>query len=537
MHPVCSISELLEMIFSTLDDQANASNAQVCKQWGECALNVMWRDVTDFRRLLCILAPLKKLQDISSGPGTASIIRYMFARPPEASDWKRFDRYRHRVRRLLCSIQPTPKCAIDLSVFDDIARTRTSLNIFPNLLTLRWNTRLHSCIVFMHENVTDVRLCFAQSEQGSTGFREVAFRMPRITRLELQANFSSQPLAAEAISMIRGLKSLREVILPRYMPTAGLYEALSGLPDLDTVSASHWLCNGSHPRELAVTRPPLTGDAFQSLSHLETGIRFDDAIYLFNLLSDASKVRTLRLDSPEHATPACIQDLLVVTARLMPFLEELQLVSCLCNFTITDDPVVQNSIITVHTLRPLFKCSHIRILRLLLPHPVSLLESDVEELARAWPALENLALNSQPKYISHCPLDIRALVHLARHCPELAHVALFIGAAIPTPGSAVEYPVFRKLELFHAGFSDIDDPGAIALFLSRILPLGSGVCNSVLWGPTPNLLPTIVRTILGRIEKWKKVNEILPLLLQARLEERERKLSVIKSKGEGSDCL
>jgi F-box-like len=68
-HRALRIPELLDMIFRFLDDASNASNARVCRQWSEIALDTLWRDVNDFFRLFGLLAPLRKLDDHEdSGP-------------------------------------------------------------------------------------------------------------------------------------------------------------------------------------------------------------------------------------------------------------------------------------------------------------------------------------------------------------------------------------------------------------------------------------------------------------------------------------
>jgi hypothetical protein len=57
-HRVLEIPEILELIFSFLDDASNARNATVCKRWFDLALNIVWRNVTDLHRLFSLLAPM-----------------------------------------------------------------------------------------------------------------------------------------------------------------------------------------------------------------------------------------------------------------------------------------------------------------------------------------------------------------------------------------------------------------------------------------------------------------------------------------------
>lgn len=56
---VLEIPEILELIFSFLDVEANVTNALVCRKWSDIALNNVWRDVSDVRRLFSLLAPMR----------------------------------------------------------------------------------------------------------------------------------------------------------------------------------------------------------------------------------------------------------------------------------------------------------------------------------------------------------------------------------------------------------------------------------------------------------------------------------------------
>lgn len=75
MHTALRIPEILRMVFDFLDKTSNAGNAQVCKLWSEHALDVLWYDVVDLRRVFARLAP----------PKFASNLRFVSAMSP--SSW------------------------------------------------------------------------------------------------------------------------------------------------------------------------------------------------------------------------------------------------------------------------------------------------------------------------------------------------------------------------------------------------------------------------------------------------------------------
>ena len=62
VHPVLTIPELLDPVFSFLDHRSNGTNACVCKAWSSVALSVLWFDV-DLWRLVSLLVPLKQRGD------------------------------------------------------------------------------------------------------------------------------------------------------------------------------------------------------------------------------------------------------------------------------------------------------------------------------------------------------------------------------------------------------------------------------------------------------------------------------------------
>ena len=53
------VPEILSIIFSFADLSVNAVNARVCKLWHDLALDVLWEEVDDLRRLLSLLGPRK----------------------------------------------------------------------------------------------------------------------------------------------------------------------------------------------------------------------------------------------------------------------------------------------------------------------------------------------------------------------------------------------------------------------------------------------------------------------------------------------
>lgn len=61
MHRVLEMPEILELILSFLDEHSNANNVAVCRQWSRIAIGILWREVSDIRKLFSLLAPMQLL--------------------------------------------------------------------------------------------------------------------------------------------------------------------------------------------------------------------------------------------------------------------------------------------------------------------------------------------------------------------------------------------------------------------------------------------------------------------------------------------
>jgi hypothetical protein len=96
---------------------------------------------------------------------------------------------------------------------------------------------------------------------------------------------------------------------------------------------------------------------------------------------------------------------------------------------------------------------------------------------------------------------------------------------------------FKTLTTLSVGVSQIEDEGAVALFLSRLCPLGCEIECGAVWnstlqdhtnvdggnaGSTTGLVPEeLLREVTERCTKWNEVRRMLPFLTRSRIEERE----------------
>jgi hypothetical protein len=159
-------------------------------------------------------------------------------------------------------------------------------------------------------------------------------------------------------------------------------------------------------------------------------------------------------------------------------------------------------------------------------HSLNLSQDDLEDLALRWPSLETLNLNTEPFDFQSSNLTLEALLPFARHCPNLAHLGLFIDASsdrMPTTCSQNSpLPSFRRLHRLATGLSVINDPTTVAVYLSKILPLDCSIESGIIYEETLDLTEEQAATVAKRYDLWAIASHLLPVLTSVRMEEQER---------------
>ncbi|KAJ7274534.1 hypothetical protein B0H12DRAFT_403347 [Mycena haematopus] len=528
---VLAIPELLEMIFGFLDQASNASNASVSKRWSEIALDMLWRDLADLHRLFKILRPLKKTGDSPGSP-------YAFITPPDAEDWARVEKYTRRVRRLTMAYQEDPEgLCLCPTVFEDVARTRTSLNVLPNLNTLVCDVTLSLAVIFMQPTVKNFSFWLPETTLPVSHlpfFRDVVSRMPLLTTLNLRTNVPMHALEDNLIFLLRSLPKLRKVVVPRFSVTTRIAQTLQGLEDLGCIEFQYHSEQGcGDPADTEVFRPTLTMGAFPSLFDLSLTCTVEDCTSFMRQPYAPTNLTALYVDSRLLESPAAVHELLTALSETCQLLESLGIITLVDDTeplpALADVPIAER--INYSTLRPVQNFPNLTIFEITHQYPLDLKLADLEQLARSWPSLRKLILNNEPVISDECSLTLEALIPFAKYCPELEQLGLFINAStadlssnfqVDLPPSYQSKP-FVKLRHLSVGVSLLGDENAVALFLSQICPLNTHLECGVTWDiDGEHERGELVQTISDRCVKWAKVAEVLPLLTKLRMEERER---------------
>lgn len=463
----------------------------------------------------------------------------MFTRALDVSDWERFGRYARRVRALHLDERET-KALVAREAFDEISRTRVSLNILPNLRKLTWVAttieRMRLSLMFQHENIHDFAVYVHRSPTYpiSTFFKEVMQRMPRLINLDLRFHFPARDAEADLFDLFLGLPRLKKVIMPLYTLTAAIVEKLSELKELETVQFEFQDDQGRGIIEDVVQfDPQLREGSFPALADISLSIKLPDMTRFLCGSFAPVNLTSLYIHVLAASSADNVHEFLTAVTENCQLLRRLYL-DFFTSVEIRSDPELPT--LTWQTLRPVMYCANLIEFEVRWDKPFDLTQADVEELAAKWPSIETLMLNCEPMHVtSHPALDLRALVPFARHCPRLCELGLYLNGDAALDAGALPVQPFASLTRLCLGNSPLGASGPAALFLSQLCPLGCEVIAGVTWPEGFAIRDDVVdEETLVRLntqatvwfDSWKEVNRTLPLLTSLRIEERERRAAM-----------
>ncbi|KAL6298456.1 hypothetical protein BKA93DRAFT_744071 [Sparassis latifolia] len=536
LHRVLEIPEIIELVFGFLDEESNRTNVCVCKRWSEIALDVLWREVSQLHRLLRLLSPF-----ITED----SPYFYMaFAKPLSPDDWRRFTRYARRVRKLSFTNGKTVH-VLGQAVFDEIARTRTTLNILPNLQSLEWRStpaNVRVSLMFMHEGVKEFRTHLYETPIYSIAdfFKDIAERMPNLTCLDLCFCFPVREIESALCELVRSLPKLSKIVLPLYCHNSRVAEALSALQHLGTIQFEYLSEQGKGDlADVQHFAPMLERGAFPSLCDLSLSAHLADMNRFLKGTYAPTNLTSLYIHALSMVPPAVVTEFLktmVENCKLLTHLYlDLHMAADLIDSATRSLP--PSEMLSFNDLRPLLACPKLIAFELQWYLPLLITQEEIEELASKWPDLEVLELDCEPIPIPIAtePLTLRALIPFAKHCPKLRELGLFVSAtsadldAFSHETNSPFVQPFRQLKKLCFGLSSITEPGPVALFLSELCPLGCKVSAGLSWQDD---LEQVENTAFSEelsqrgpewYDRWLEVDRVLPLLTRLRMEERERR--------------
>jgi hypothetical protein len=471
-----------------------------------------------------------------------------FSRTPEPSDWIRFESYARRVRTftyedVLSSAISSAKCdPIHDRVWDDIARTRTTLHILPNLRELCWLSNPHGlrgrsqlahCLMLLPPGLSHLSARVSNIDDmdatSGGGFRpfaqNVLGRVPTLSTLDIHSSIPVSSIEPEFLALLAGLPALREVILPGYWLTSRVTEALSQLPKLHVVQYELFQPDRlGDPDDVASFDPQLKEGAFPALEDLSLAATVPDISRFFQSPYAPVELTHLFIHSPLIVpTAESVSSLLVHLGRNLPRLRELYL-----ELRVGEAALRHGDKLPISALMPLSGFAALRVFEIYCMAPLQLTILELDTFAAALPPLEKLQLNPEPflgtNGLSGGSLPIGALFIFARRCPQLLELGLFVtvfGAGIPgndefiSDSGASLPPPLRKMRVLNFGSSPIlfapQASGTVAKWLSQICSSVCQITSGFTWDPVSLGYPESPNS-QASCAAWEEAGRLLPLV-------------------------
>ncbi|EMD36117.1 hypothetical protein CERSUDRAFT_156889 [Gelatoporia subvermispora B] len=527
-----SIHELLELVFSQLDDRSLARVACVCRLWSDIALDILWREVDDLHRLISLLAPFRKPEQVTD--------LQKFRRSLVPNDWEQFQRYARRVRRLTHDqfSGRSKSRYLNPSVFDEMARTCPRAEILPSLHSLAWYggsyDRQEKSIFFMHSKIKRLSLQLHASPEVTSYIGQAAARASSAEHVEFRLIGAMQDVEGYLAPALPNFRNLQSISFPMHGLTSGVLTALSRMRHLRTISLNPPTESGNGERNDVMTfAPSLSSASLPALRRISFSAQIPHASHFLCGAFVPANLVYLYLQSVVVCETHEVEHLFDVVRTRCHSLVELSvdfIIGPGSPLRVPGPPLDERP--GLRTLSPLFGAKRLTKFEFRWDYPLNLGDPDIALLALEWPALEVLVLNPEPiMEVVRPALTLNAFLPLARHCPRLRKLGLHIDATtVPTPNVSGRPAVpFQCLETLMLGVSPIVAVESAALFLSQLLPLGCELSSGLRWPDAfgialdhAGIMDDRRLRLTDYWVRWNDVAKVLPLATKARQQERAR---------------
>jgi hypothetical protein len=401
---------------------------------------------------------------------------------PTASRWAIFRRYARRVHILYIMDQYNfPLISSDaISLIEQTKPDK--LPLLPNLHTLGWMcaTDIEYATLFMHAGVTHACLVSpGWNAEGTTEIiRSICINIHHLRILDLHFWENSLTEHPDCKYALEHLPELHTFSVKDGILHPDTINALAVSPRIKNIRASY----SRNTTQLHVYPSTLPSSSFQLLDQL---ILTTPIPPLTTFLANCSMpcISILRIDTPHgcFTTPLQVLDLLTVLLNHYGSIRRLQLDMLYTEIDLIHHTPQYAEHIGIQHLRPLLSFG--RLTRFAIRHvnPLSLSNNDIMLMARSWPCIERLDLNSEPVLCLDAPqASIFVLLEFAKMCKALTHLGLFIHSPEFRTPPQVTCP-FHHTVYIHLGASHISHTGVAGLFLHHLCPFGMNMEWGVSW--------------------------------------------------------
>lgn len=374
----------------------------------------------------------------------------------------------------------------------------------------------------------------------------VADRMPQLTELWIgYLDDDTLNYDSNLLYLLQHLPALQKLTIPALCLDAAIVGALAHHKDLHTINIDDaepfvlYSCT-QETRFMFDSSKPLPVDAFPSILNMEfSAPTLDDAAsFIFQPEFPLYNLKRLfihtRIVPPsedvgrfiERLATACdVLDDLTLDFHELQYRSGIHLSTTAC--------------LEFRHIAPISLLKTLTSLIIRHPYPLDMNDDDVERLAAGFPDLEVLHLNPYPVITTTTEVTCLALHHLARHCPDLVNVGIYIDGNIAmTPIPLLPRRLSVTLTLGHSPLPVRSD-STILHYPQIARYLGSVLSESCTWGWkndvfVPELhnyrtwLPSVTphHDLDGYKHGWETVAALTRMIFEDRCQMRESGLAV-----------
>lgn len=387
----------------------------------------------------------------------------------------------------------------------------------------------------LHEGVQEISICVPERSPNDVlnFFEESTWRSPNITSLIVETELAvfDGGIVASLSSSILKLRKLTRAEWQSCLLTAQMLSTLEQLPDLKEILIKENTYREG--REIDGTLPKTVAPSpFPHLTSLMLQCSLDELCRYMPLADGiAPGLLNLTIDVISKSRPEAFQNVLTKIAVAFPNLVSLAITRNE-NFDIFDDDDDDDEAtrlpLTYQNLRPLTMMPHLETFQLKFDGVVSLTNSTLCSLLAQCSSMRILRLNQEPMTLSQTDLSINVLPMIARVCPQLEDLALYVNTKVDSPETSSLH-TFERLKTIDLGLSLLENKLIATTLLAQVLPDGCKLISKPVFDLEAEDLfayndeDSEVRE--ERRNEWAQVSEWMSILLKVRRESCERSLT------------
>ncbi|KAJ7753600.1 hypothetical protein DFH07DRAFT_886635 [Mycena maculata] len=481
MHRSLRITEIIQLIFGELEGQICfpefdrswkdfAALARTCTAFNGPALDVLWSEQRTLTHMLKCLP-----EHLWEEPGYHQL---RLLGPIQPADWEVALRYARRVRKLsLSATMPAsgPRAFPVANVLETISSYLPHGNLCPNIRSISWVPRPDSLFpyidLFLGPKIRTVHLSIPENTLNISLLPNLALRYSELESIVLETAWDG--LSCRLVSkMVLDLRRIERLTVAKLDRAA--VEHLSRLPSLRFLYLDNpELQDFGPPTHCRIARVS-EHHPFPALRELTFDQTTFDFVVRFLELWSGCHLTNFRVGTEMVETKSTTSQVYSTLAR---HLSHTALESLCIEMDGGGMPTplagpVTDYVISRHELEPLFAFVNLTELNLAPPVGFDIDDTTAWDMARAWPNLTILDLDSATDLHHLSSMTLHGLRGFAQHCKDLTQLTITFDASVVPPfnNSSETRISQRNLAILNVWKSPIRDAPPVARFLSALFP-------------------------------------------------------------------